>query len=134
MSRYSVHMRDARGLAIGTREGRLAIVSRPLSCKLDGQAIAIGELQPDDVRGFFATELTRVNTVSHAAVLAAALRAYFRYRATCGDASHALLGVIASPMRWRLASLPRALTAEEVQRLVTHCTQAQQTPLRLPIG
>jgi hypothetical protein len=31
LSRYNVHMRDARGRAIGTREGRLAIVSRLLS-------------------------------------------------------------------------------------------------------
>ena len=131
LSRYNVHMRDARGLAIGTREDRLAIVSRLLSCKFGGRDIAIGELQPDDVRGFIATELTRVNTVSHATALAAALRTYFRYRATCGDASHALLGVIASPARWSLASLPRALMIEEVQRLMTHCAQARQTPLRL---
>ena len=131
LSRYNVHMRDARGLAIGTREDRLAIVSRLLSCKFGDREIAIGELQPEDVRGFIATELTRVNTVSHAAALASALRAYFRYRATCGDASHALLGVIASPVRWSLASLPRALTTEEVQRLMTHCAQARPTPLRL---
>ena len=129
--RYNVHMRDARGLAIGTRELRLATVSRLLLCKFAGRAIAIGELQPEDVRGFIATELTRVNSVSHASTLAAALRAYFRYRATCGDTLHALLGVISSPARWSLASLPRALTAEEVQRLLAHCAQARPTPLRV---
>ena len=131
LSRYNVHMRDARGLAIGTREHRLAMVSRLLLCKFAGRDIAIGELQPEDVRGFIATELTRVNSVSHASALAAALRAYFRYRATCGDALHALLGVISSPARWSLASLPRALTTEEVQRLLAHCTQARPTPLRV---
>ncbi len=131
LCRYNVHMRDARGLAIGTRGGRLAMVGRLLLCKFAGKPIAIGELQPEDVRGFIATELTRVNSVSHASALAAALRAYFRYRATCGDALQALLGVISSPARWSLASLPRALTPEEVQRLLTHCVQAQPTPLRV---
>jgi integrase/recombinase XerC len=131
LCRYNVHMRDARGLAIGTREGRLAMVARLLLCKFAGKPIAIGELQPEDVRGFIATELTRVNSVSHASALAAALRAYFRYRATCGDALQALLGVISSPARWSLASLPRALTPEEVQRLLAHCAQAQPTPLRV---
>ena len=69
--------------------------------------------------------------VAHASALAAALRAYFRYRATCGDSLHALLGVISSPARWSLASLPRALTTEEVQRLLAHCAQARPTPLRV---
>lgn len=130
LRRYDVHMRDARGLAVGTRAGRLAIVSRLLLCKFAGSAIAIGELQPEDVRGFIATELTRVNSVSHASALAAALRAYFRYRATCGDALHTLLGVISSPARWSQASLPRALTTEEVQRLLESC-KSRPTPLRL---
>ena len=130
LQRYNVHMRDARGLGVGTRAGRLAIIRRLLLCKFASGAIAIGELQPQDVRGFIATELTRVNSVSHASALAAALRAYFRYRATCGDALHALLGVISSPARWSLASLPRALTTEEVQRLLAVCL-ARPTPLRL---
>ena len=131
LNRYNVHMRDARGLGVGTRAGRLAIVGRLLLCKFGGRAIAIGDLQPEDVRGFIATELTRVRSKSHAGALAAALRAYFRYRASCGDALHALLGVISSPARWSLASLPRALTAEEVQRLLAYCAQARHTPLRL---
>ena len=131
LHRYNVHMRDARGLGVGTRTGRLAMVGRLLLRKFAGRAIAIGELQPEDVRGFIATELTRVNSVSHASALAAALRAYFRYRTTCGDVLHALVGVISSPARWSLASLPRALTSEEVQRLLAHCAQARSTPLRL---
>lgn len=131
LHRYNVYMRDARGLSVGTRKNRLAIVAKLLQCKFAGAAIEIGELQPEDVRGFIATELTRVNSVSHATALAAALRAYFRYRATCGDALHALLGVISSPARWSLASLPRALSAEQVQVLLTSCAEAGSAPLRL---
>ena len=131
LTRYDVHMRDARGLAIGTREDRLALVCRLLQCKVAGNAVAIGDLQPEDVRGFIATELTRVNSVSHASAVTAALRAYFRYRETCGDAVHVLLGAISSPVRWSQASLPRALTTEEVLRLEAHCAQAKRAPLRL---
>lgn len=131
LHRYNVHMRDARGLSVGTRKARLAIVAKLLQCKFAGAAIAVGELRPEDVRGFIATELTRVNSVSHASALAATLWAYFRYRSTCGDALHALLGVISSPARWSLASLPRALTAEQIQVLMTSCAEARSTPLRL---
>ena len=131
LCRYNVHMRDVRGLGVNTRAGRLAIVGKLLHCKFADAPIAIGNLQPEDVRGFIATELTRVNSVSHASAITASLRAYFRYRATCGDTLHALLGVISSPARWSLASLPRALAADEVQRLLTYCAQVQRAPLRL---
>jgi integrase len=96
-----------------------------------GRAFSVSELQAEDLRGFIAQELTRVNSVSHATALASALRAYFRYRSTCGDVVHALLGVIASPARWALATLPRALTPQEVQRLMTHCEQTRSSPRRL---
>jgi site-specific recombinase XerD len=128
---YDAHMRDARGLAAGTREGRLNIVGQLLLWKFSGRAFTVGELQAEDLRSFIAQELTRVNTVSHATALASALRAYFRYRSTCGDVVHALLGVIASPARWALATLPRALTPQEVQRLMTHCEQTRSSPRRL---
>ena len=51
--------------------------------------------------------------------VASALRAYFRYRGACGNDVHALKGVITAPVHWRLASLPRSLTADEADRLLT---------------
>tara|TARA_B110001454_G_scaffold26605_2_gene26099 strand:+ start:40 stop:660 length:621 start_codon:yes stop_codon:yes gene_type:complete len=44
---------------------------------------------------------------------------------------NSLLGAISSPVRWSQASLPRALTTEEVQRLEAHCAEAKRAPLRL---
>ncbi|HEY6612665.1 MAG TPA: tyrosine-type recombinase/integrase [Pseudomonas sp.] len=131
LCRYDAHMRDARGLAAGTREGRLSIVGQLLLWKFSGRPFTVSELQAEDLRGFIAQELDRVNTVSRATAVAATLRAYFRYRATCGDVVHALLGVIASPARWTLATLPRSLTPDEVQRLMTHCEQTRSAPRRL---
>jgi len=128
---YDTHMRDARGLAVGTRRGRLRLVGRLLLWKFSGRAFTVNELEAEDLRGFIAQELHKVNTVSHASALASALREYFRYRSTCGDVVHALLGVISSPARWTLASLPRALTPDEVQRLMTHCEQTRAAPRRL---
>ena len=46
------------------------------------------------------------------------MRSYFRYRATCGDPVGTLTAVISNPVHWKLASLPRALKAEEVERLL----------------
>ena len=48
----------------------------------------------------------RPQEVGHIAVttVISALRAYFRYRTSCGDRVHGLLGVIAKPAHWSLAA------------------------------
>jgi site-specific recombinase XerD len=124
LRRYDKHMRDVRALTEGTRRGRLRIVQRLLLQKFAGHPVVIAELQPADVRQFIAEQLELRGTASNAATLAAALRAYFRYRTTCGDRVHGLAGVIASPAHWSLASLPRALKPAEVDRLLGSFTAA----------
>jgi integrase len=123
-------MRDARGLTAGTRRGRLRTVQRLLLHQFAGRPVAISELQPDDVRGFVAEQLELRGTASNAATLAAALRAYFRFRMTCGDQVGGLLGVIASPAHWNLASLPRALKPAEIEHLLASFTAALASPRR----
>jgi integrase/recombinase XerC len=124
LQRYDEHMRDARGLASGTREGRLRIVQRLLlSARLD-------KITPDDIRRFLAHELERRNTVSNAVAINSALRAYLRWRSTRGDAVQPLLGAIASPARWRMTSLPRSLTPDEVARALDACAAARGSPKR----
>lgn len=55
---------------------------------------------------------------SHLASLGKALRSYFRYRVICGDSTAELIGAISTPVHWRLASLPRALGPDDVDRLL----------------
>ena len=124
LHRYDVHMRDARGLASNTRRGRLRIVQRLLLSK--GSV----ELTPEHIRRFVADQLERCNTVSNAVAINAALRAYLRWRSTCGDAVQPLLGVIARPAHWRMTSLPRSLTSDEVARVLDACAAAQGSPKR----
>jgi integrase/recombinase XerC len=130
LRRYDEHMRDARGLTAGTRRGWLRTVQRLLLYQFAERPVAICELQPDDVREFIAEQLELRGTASNAAAVAAALRAYLRYRTTCGDQVHGLLGVIASPARWSLASLPRALKPAEIERLLASFTASLSSPRR----
>lgn len=127
---YDAHMRDARGLAAATRRGRLRIVERLLVAKFAGRPVVIGELQTEDVRRFIADQLDSLSTTSNAITIASTLRAYLRFRATCGDAVQPLLAVIASPAHWSLASLPRGLKPEEVDRLLNSFTDALTSPRR----
>ena len=130
LRRYDEHMREARGLSAGTRRGRLRTVQRLLLHKFAARPVVIGELQPDEVRGFIAGQLELRGTTSNAAAMAAALRAYFGYRTTCGDQVHGLLGVIALPAQWSLASLPRALKHAEIELLLASFTASLSSPRR----
>jgi integrase len=127
---YDAHMRDARGLSAATRRGRLRIVERLLVAKFADRPVVVRELQTEDVRGFIADQLDSLGTISNAITIASTLRAYLRYRASCGDAVQPLLAVIASPAHWSLASLPRGLKPEEVDRLLSSFTDALPSPRR----
>ncbi len=130
LCRYDTHMRDARGLADGTRRGRLRIIERLLLSKFAGRSVIIGELRSENIRDFIAEQLKSLSTTSNAITIASALRAYLRYRASCGDAVQPLLAVISSPAHWSLASLPRSLKSEEVERLLNSFTVALPSPHR----
>jgi site-specific recombinase XerD len=53
--------------------------------------------------------------------LSTALRAFLRYLYVCGACAVDLAAAIPAVAHWRLASLPRTLTPEEVERLLTTC-------------
>jgi site-specific recombinase XerC len=118
LRRYDDHLRDVRGLAAGTRRNHCRIVSQFLRKKFAGGVVAMAKLRPADVRRFIARQLGDSPSHSAAAQLATTLRSYLRYRTICGDSVASLTAVISSPVQWKLASLPRALKPDEVQRLL----------------
>jgi integrase/recombinase XerC len=130
LRRYDAHMRDTRGLADDTRRNRLRIVERLLVHKFGGRPVVFGKLMVDDIRRFVREQQELLNTTSNTITINAALRAYLRWRATCGDAVRALLAVIASPANWSLASLPRALGVDEVDRVLNSFTDTLRSPKR----
>ena len=130
LRRYDEHLRDVRGLAAGTRRDRILVAGWLLRQKFKGRAINIAKLRPGDVRQFLASQLDAHRTTPNASRLAAALRSYLRYRTTCGDHVGALTAVILSPVNWKLATLPRALKPDEVERLLNAFTADCRWPKR----
>lgn len=118
LRRYNDHMRDVRGLAAGTRHNHCRIVAQLLRKKFVGGVVTMDKLRAVDVRRFIARQLGDSPSHSAAAQVATALRSYLRYRTVCGDSVAGLNAVISSPVQWKLASLPRALKPDEVQRLL----------------
>lgn len=118
LRRYDDHLRDVRGLSAGTRRNHCRIVERLLRKKFAGGVVTLAALRPADVRRFIARQLGDSPSHSAAAQVATALRSYLRYRTVGGDSVAGLSAAIASPVQWKLTSLPRALKPDEVQRLL----------------
>ena len=101
-----------------------------LLSKFAGRPVVVSSLLPEDGRQFIADQLQALGTTSNAITIASTLRAYPRHRATCGDTVQPLLAVIASPAHCSMASLPRGLKPEEVDRLLNSFTDALPSPRR----
>ena len=127
---YDEHLRDVCGLAPETRRNYVRIAGCLLHRKFTDGTVDLFELCPADVRQFFASELDAHPIPSNASRLATGLRSYLRYRSACGDQVDALTAVISSPAHWRLASLPRALTAQEVDQLLDSLRFVRRWPKR----
>ncbi|MCB1957857.1 MAG: tyrosine-type recombinase/integrase [Rhodocyclaceae bacterium] len=118
LRRYDAYMADVRGLAPKTREMALRIVGRLLRSRFGDAAIDMAAIEPDEVRDFFAQQAKLYSKPAGAGAVIASLRGYFRYRVSLGDAVQGLIGVLSYPANWRLSSLPKTLTPEEVEQLV----------------
>jgi len=118
LRRFDAHMDHVRGLAPTTRRLYLRTVRRLLQEQFAGRPVVISAITPEDLRQFVACQSELYSTPGDAASMISALRGYFRFRAACGDQVHALIGVLSYPVKWKLASLPQALSSAEVERLV----------------
>jgi len=118
LRRFDERMDRVQGLAPKTRTLYLRTVRRLLVEQFDDRAVDFGAITPEFVRRFVAGQSELYSTPGSAATLISALRGYFRFRATCGDRVHALIGVLPYPANWQLASLPKGLSDAEVGRLV----------------
>jgi site-specific recombinase XerD len=72
------------------------------------------------VRGFFQRQASQISR-SSAEKLATSLRAFLRYLSIHGNCQTGLDRAIPTVAGWRLATLPRCLTATEVQRILDYC-------------
>lgn len=118
LRRFDDHMNHVRGLAARTRKHYLAIVRSLLLTLFADRDVVIAAIKPNQIRQFIASQSTRCHKTVSIGATVSALRGYFRYRATLGDAVHHLIGVTSFPANWQQASLPKSLTKHEVERLL----------------
>ena len=127
---FDDHMNHARGLAPKTRSHYLCIVRRLLLEQFSDHSVMFSTITPEDVRRFVAGQIKLYSSPTSASPLVSALRGYFRFRATCGDQVHHLIGVLWHPANWQLSSLPKALSNAEVECLLKTLDHSGQSSRR----
>jgi integrase/recombinase XerC len=127
LRRFDDHMRNVRGLAPKTRSMALRIVRLLLLDLFGDFRVVISAIKPEDVRRFVAGQRDLYGSPASAGPLASALRGYFRFRATCGDQVHGLIGVVSYPANWQ------GITAEGIQQRRGGASARIARPRR-PIG
>lgn len=131
LRRYGQYMTQVRGLAPKTREGALRLVGALLRKHFGDGDIQFEVLTAEHVRHFFASQAKNYSTPSSLGAVVASLRGYFRWRASLGERTHALVGALAYPANWQLASLPKSLEPAEVEQLEAALGQSGPSMLRV---
>ena len=129
---YTQHQRRTRGLRPQTLRNRAWFVRRLVRAALGADPIDPSRLTPADVVAFITSLRHRFSPGSMRTVRSS-LRSFFRFlrfQGLCGDALEAALPTVA---HWRLATLPRSLTDQQVEQVFasfdapTPCRQRDQT-------
>ena len=130
LRRYDQYMEQVRGLAQNTRDGAQRLVEALLRQHFGDDAIRFEVITPERVRRFFAAQAKNYKAPTSLGAVVSALRGYFRWRATLGDRTHALVGALAYPANWQLAALPKSLEPAEVEQLESALGQSGPSMLR----
>ncbi len=126
---FDLFLVEARGLQPATRIVRRRDARAFLAgCKLRGGRSLI-DVSAADVSNFFAryTAGWKPGSIQSAA---ASVRSYFRFKAVSGVACTALAAALPRTVRWRLSSVPRALTPQEIAQLLESCDRSKPTGRR----
>ena len=121
------------------RERRLApatvLLYLPSAKRFLAECFANGEVRLNSLRAsnvvhFVQQEATRLHHPKRAKLMTTALRSFLQYARYRGLISIDLRSSVPTVANWSMASLPRALSSDDVQRLLAHCNRHTTTGCR----
>jgi site-specific recombinase XerD len=114
---YEHYLDEVRGLGATTRAGRLRHIRRFLLDEFGGNSVSVIKLRPRDIARFI-TRYTEGWAPASRQTVCNSLRSYFRFKALQGEQTTSLTAAVPTIASWRLAGLPKALSTDEVKRLL----------------
>lgn len=126
---FARYLVEERALSQASLDNSLPFVRSFLAYRFVAGPVVLGDLRAADVTRFL---LRKVHTVgaSRAKLMVGALRSFFRFLRWRGDIAIDLASAVPRVAEWRLSSLPKALPAGDVERLLISCSQTTVTGQR----
>lgn len=129
VSAFGRFLRTERGLSASTLANYVPIIRNFLDEQFGGGALQFGDLRAADIHRFIVRRAQAASR-GRAKLVVTALRSFLRFlqqrRLLATDLAAAVPGVSG----WRLAHLPKALPAEQVELLLTSCDRGTPTGRR----
>jgi site-specific recombinase XerD len=126
---YDQHLERSAGLATGTRQFYCRYARLLLARHFGGQALEWTALTADHLADFVQREAARLKP-SASRLPVTAVRAFVRFLVLRGVVRSGLEGAVPTIRQWQHASLPKALTPEEVQRVLSLCESETDVAVR----
>lgn len=115
------YLQQERRLATATVVLYLGFVRRFLEQQFADRQVRLNQLRAAHVVGYVQQEAARLDHPKRAKLMTTALRAFFQYARYRGLIRIDLRSSVPTVANWSMASLPRSLSFEEVERLLAHC-------------
>ena len=120
VSAFGSFLRTERGLSVSTLANYLPIVRSFLDEQFGGKALHFDDLRGADIHRFIVRR-ARPEARGRAKLVVTALRSFLRFLQQRGLLATDLAAAVPGVCDWRLAHLPKALPAEQVELLLASC-------------
>ena len=120
LDRYEKYLRSERGLTTATIINYLPFARKFLSDRFGEGPFLLKVVRPCDISGFILRH-ARTMSCRRAQLMTTAFRSFFRFLFQRGELQVDLAPSIPTVADWRLSTLPRYITAEEVIRVLGSC-------------
>jgi len=129
LDRYEKHLRFERGLTTATIINYLPFARKFLSDRFGEGPFLFKVVRPCDISGFILRH-ARTMSCRRAQLMTTAFRSFFRFLFQRGELQVDLAPSIPTVADWRLSTLPRYITGEEVIRVLGSCDRHTATGRR----
>jgi len=128
-SRYEKYLREERGLTTSTVENYMPFVCWFLEERFGDGPLRLQDLEPSDISNFI---LRHAHSMSpgRAKLIPTTFRSFFRFLLQHGEIEADLAAAVPSVPNWRLTTVPKYLTPEEIECLLGTCDRSTSTGRR----
>ena len=120
LNRYETHLRTERGLVPHTILEYQSFVRKFLLERFRGRPLLLKALKAYDISNFVLRH-TRGRDVRRAQLMTTAFRSFFRFLFQKGELQVDLAASVPTVANWRLSTVPKFLTPQEVERVLKAC-------------